>query len=70
MKKIISVLMCVILTACIFFPLTAHGYSQSCPFIYIHGFMGKDLYSDKNDKDSEPVWPPSTDKILDLVKKL
>ncbi len=68
MKKIISVLMCVILTACIFFPLTAHGYSQSCPFIYIHGFMGKDLYSDKNDKDSEPVWPPSTDKILDLVK--
>ncbi len=68
MKKTVSVILCLILTLCIFSPLTAYADSQSCPFIYIHGFMGKDLYSDKNDKNSEPVWPPSTDKILETVK--
>lgn len=69
MKKIISLFLSLVIIICIFTPLTAHGYKQSCPYIYVHGFMGKDLYSVKNDKESEPVWPPSTDKILELVKE-
>ena len=30
--------------------------------------MAKDIIADKSDKDSDTLWPPSSDKILDLVK--
>ncbi len=68
MKKAISLLLCVIIALSALSVGFAGAYSPSCPYIFIHGFMGKDLYSDKNDRDSEPVWPPSSDKILELVK--
>ena len=68
MKKILSILLCAIILLTAFGATLAQAYTPSCPYIYVHGFMGKDLYTDKNDNDSEPVWPPSTDKILDLVK--
>ena len=68
MKKIVSLLICAVIVFTAFASTAAEAYTPSCPFIYVHGFMGKDLYTDKNDKNSEPVWPPSSDKILDLVK--
>lgn len=68
MKKMISILICAVILFTAFASTLAEAYTPSCPYIYVHGFMGKDLYTDKNDKNSEPVWPPSTDKILELVK--
>ncbi len=42
---------------------------ETCPYIYVHGFMAKDIIADKNNPDSETVWPPASDKILDTVKE-
>ena len=42
----------------------ADTITQECPYIYIHGFMGTDLYENPDDPDSDVIWPPSTDSIL------
>lgn len=41
----------------------------SYPRIYVHGFMARDLLADKDDKNSEVLWPPAADDILAAVKK-
>ena len=46
----------------------ADTVKQECPYIYIHGFMGTDLYENPDDPDSDVIWPPKTDAILEAVK--
>ena len=46
------------------------GYEMDCPNIYIHGFMGTDLYVDPENPDLGKVWPPATDDILAAVKAI
>lgn len=43
------------------------AYQQTIPHINIHGFMCCPLYSDKNDPNSEQIWPPQGDSIKDAV---
>lgn len=44
------------------------SWSQDCPHIYIHGFMGTDIYKDPSNPSEGLVWPPSSDSILAAVK--
>ena len=46
----------------------AAKYSADCPYIFVHGFMGSDIYVDPSDPDSELAWPPSGDRIKEAVK--
>lgn len=41
----------------------------SYPRIYVHGFMAREILEDKNDKNSDILWPPAADDILAAVKK-
>ena len=66
--KIISTLLAVMI---VFVPLSAlagevHN-TYICPRIYIHGLMAVPIQRDKNDKNSEVIFPPSTEKILSAV---
>ncbi len=45
------------------------SYEADCPYIYIHGFMGTDVYKNPSDPDSETIFPPSGDDIKSAVKK-
>ena len=45
------------------------SYTADCPYIFVHGFMGSDIYVDPDDPDSELAWPPATDDIMDAVKQ-
>ncbi len=68
-KKFLAIILTVI---CVFSPLTvafaADEVTPDCPYIYVHGFMAKDIYFEKNNRDSGVAWPPSSDNILELVK--
>ncbi len=70
-KKIIALLLA---AAFAFTPLFfAHAeekeeYTADCPYIYIHGFMGANVYRDPSDPDSDPVFPPTGDEIFSAVK--
>ncbi len=72
-KKLTAVLLCL---AVVFTPLLAVSaeyseakYTQDCPYVYVHGFMGSTIYVDKDDPSSDCAWPPPTEKILDAVKE-
>ncbi len=47
----------------------SYAQQEQCPYIYVHGFMAKDIIADKNDPESETVWPPASDDILAVVKQ-
>lgn len=75
MKKLSARILCVVLAiTVILVPLlnvsasAVPDYDHDCPYIYVHGFMGVDIYEDPDDPDSEALWPPSVDGILDAVK--
>ena len=67
-KSIISVLLAAIFIS---LPLLQNAdavyYTGSCPCIYIHGFLGKDIIADRNDPSSETVFPPDSEKIKETV---
>lgn len=42
--------------------------NEKYPLISVPGIMHADIHTDANNPDSEVVWPPSTDSILDLVE--
>lgn len=71
MKKILSVLLALVLmlTSLSVFAFAYDEKNTFYPTVKVHGFMARDILSDKNDKDSDVIWPPSTDRILDAVKK-
>ena len=70
-KKTIAIVLCFALVCSFAAVAYADTLSEAdCPYIYVHGFMAKDLIADKNDPDSEILWPPQTDDILELVKEV
>lgn len=71
MKKILAILLSLIIViSCVSVAFAADNEKKEIyPVIHIHGFMAKDLLADKNDRESEVLWPPQTDEILDVVKE-
>lgn len=71
MKKLLSIILSLIIViSCVSVAFAdAAVAGEECPVIHIHGFMAKDLLADKDDKNSEVLWPPQSDEILDVVKQ-
>lgn len=44
------------------------SYEQTCPYIYIHGFVGNVIYDDPSSPDAKALFPPEADAIIDMVK--
>lgn len=70
-KRTISLLVALVL---LFTPLlsviaNAADYKANCPYIFVHGFMGTDIYVDPDDPDSKTAWPPDGDAIKTAVKE-
>jgi len=68
-RKAISLVLVTALIMSCGVSLFASAADASCPYIYVHGFMAKDIIADKNNPDSETVWPPAGDKITETVKE-
>ncbi len=69
MKKLFSVFLSLIVTLVPLLSVSAESsIKDDCPVIYIHGFMASDLYSDKNDPESEKIWPIPSESIVSAVK--
>ncbi len=70
MKKILSVIIAVILTAV---PLVSAGAADTavrkCPVIEIPGFMSRTVYAEAGNSDSPSVWPPAGDAIAKTALK-
>ena len=69
-KSIIAAVLAVILAAVPVLSGFASAQSEICPVIDMRGFMNAKIYAVENDDTSEQLWPPTTDKILDLVKNI
>ena len=71
MKRIVSLLLGLIIAfGCVTVAFAADGVKMDCPFIDVHGFMAVDLLADKDDPDSDVIWPPKTDDILSTVREV
>ncbi|MCR5522788.1 MAG: hypothetical protein K6F64_04010 [Clostridia bacterium] len=69
-RKLIAVIISVIMIAGLLpTAFAAEETQRDCPYIYVHGFMAKDIHADKDNRDSDVIWPPSTDSILNTVKE-
>ena len=69
MKKFLSLILSLILIFTMAVPAFAAGtVTQTCPTIYIHGFAGTKLCTDKNDPSTRIEYP-SVDELLQLAKK-
>lgn len=70
-KKMLAVLLSAIMLATVFTPAAfAVDYKQEVPHIDFRGFMSYTIYEDKDDPDSERVFPPSTTSIISSVTSL
>lgn len=71
MKKLLSVLLALalMLTSLSAFAFAADADKNEYPRIKVHGFMSRDILADKDNEDSDVLWPPAADTILDAVKK-
>lgn len=68
MKKFLSLILSIILILTMAIPaFAADTVKQTCPTIYIHGFMGSKICEDKNDISTKYTFP-SGDEILEPVK--
>lgn len=68
MKKIISVLLCVIIIFSI--PLIALAQSEQVPFVLVTGMNVLPLYKDYGTDSEQKVWPMPGSSYLDMGKKL
>ena len=69
MKKIISFVLTVLLVFALTVPaFAADTVNQTCPTIYVHGFAGSKICTDKNDPSTKLTFP-SSDELLESVKK-
>ncbi|MBQ5969566.1 MAG: hypothetical protein IJL52_05570 [Clostridia bacterium] len=48
--------------------IVANAEEDACPLIFVHGFMGTSIRADRNDPNSEKLWDPDMDAILNDVK--
>ncbi len=68
----VSVLLIVCMTCVQSAALTApkvNPNAQSCPYIFVHGFMAVPLYKNLHTPQQEKIWPPSKEKILEATKQ-
>lgn len=64
-RKMISVFLAAIMVLMLFAPaVSAADYEQKVPHIDFRGFMSYTIYADKDDPDSERIFPPSTANII------
>ncbi len=74
MKKLVAAILAVILVFATFIPMTAFAadieYSKDCPYIHVVGFMSEPLYKNPGTDEQEQVWPPKSEDILTVVKKV
>ena len=69
MKKILSIILSLVLIFTMALPVfAADAVNQTCPTIYVHGFAGSKICTDKNDP-STMFTLPSSDELLESVKK-
>lgn len=71
LRKILSVIIAVVIIAVPLMSVFAHAESvQKYPLVYVNGFMSRELHSDKNNPDSDVIWPPSAESILKTAGKM
>ena len=69
MKKFLSLILSILLIFTLTVPAFASGtVKQTCPTIYVHGFAGSKICTDKNDPSTKLTFP-SSDELLESVKK-
>ena len=69
-KSIIAAVLAFVLAAVPVLSGFAAADAEICPVIDMRGFMNAKIYAVENDDTSDQLWPPATNKILDLVKAL
>ncbi len=69
LRKSVSVFIAFAIVLSCFAGINVFAEEETCPYIYIHGFMAQDIIADKNDSESEVLWPPEGSDILDTVKQ-
>ena len=67
-KKLLALLLAVILTVLSASAAFAAAPEDTCPELYIHGFMGSDILADRNNPNSEVVWGPDMGALFGDVK--
>lgn len=71
LKKVIAVFLAAVMIASTsVWVISAADYTQEVPHIDFRGFMSYTIYQDKDDPDSERVFPPSTKTIVDTASTL
>lgn len=69
-KKALSVLLAAVLFLTLLLPFANAQEVKNIVEIDMRGFMSYTIYEDKNDPNSSPAFPPSSDKIKKTVKQL
>lgn len=69
MKKFLSLVLSLVLFLSLAAPaITAQAADVSCPTIYVPGFAGSTIYTDKSDPSTKATYP-TVDELLEIVKK-
>ena len=69
-KRLVAVMLCLIMAVSVI-PFSASAANErNIPHIDFRGFMNDPLFADKDNAESDKIWPPSTDSIVSLVAKL
>ena len=71
-KRTVSLMLALLLVLIPFSAVFAVSVQNEAktPYILIRGFMSSTIYADKDDPDSEQVWPPKTGDIVSTVFKV
>ncbi len=71
LKKIIAVILALVMTAAVMPVAFAESvsYTQNCPYIYIHGFVGNTIYDNPTSPDAKALFPPEADDIVKTVER-
>ncbi len=73
MKKLLSVILAMVLCFAMVTPCLAAEENEEkkiYPHIYVHGFMGADIYVDTEDPDAGKAWPLESKNIASTVSKM
>lgn len=70
-KRFLAVIIAAIMLTMTFLPtVSAASYTQKVPHIDFRGFMSYTVYEDKDNPDSERIFPPSTQTIIETAAGL
>lgn len=65
-KAVLSVFLSLVIVLVPLLSVTAKN--KTCPTVYVSGFMSHTLYADPDDPNSDVVWPPASESIINTVK--